>query len=147
MINLILFSIKIVYAGIIGGALHYTPNKPINNKKILETALVCIFSAAVLSYATQLSHYTKFNAIGFSILAVSIIILVITQKFLLYDRIIILFASLIGMIIGSGYFIQSIVLGIIIYLIMQNSELLLDYILNNHEKIDSNDIESKNINN
>ena len=39
-----------------------------------------------------------------------------------------LFSSIIGMIIGSGYFIQAFILGLLVYLIIRNSDHVLNYI-------------------
>ena len=44
-----------------------------------------------------------------------------------------IFVSVIGMIIGAGFLIQACLLGALIYIILQKSENLLDYI---HKKPD-----------
>ena len=53
MLGLISFGLKIIFASIIGGALNYIPGESENSKNIVETSLICVFSASVMGLARQ----------------------------------------------------------------------------------------------
>ena len=145
MFGFITFGCKILFAAIIGGALNYIQGKVEDIHIIIETSLVCIFSAAVLALSRQLSENGQTFTMGFSILTVSVIVIAITKSHNFGNRIILIFSSVIGMIIGSGYFIQALLLGILVYSIIHNSENLLDFIYDQSD--DVNDSGVKNISN
>ena len=48
MIGFIAFALKILFASIMGGVLNYVPGNSENSQNIVETSLVCIFSASIL---------------------------------------------------------------------------------------------------
>ena len=128
MLGLISFGLKIIFASIIGGALNYIPGESENSKNIVETSLICVFSASVMGLATQFADKGEYIAMGFGVLAVVIVVISISKNLEFGKRIIWLFSGVVGMIIGSGFFIQACLLGALIYLILRNSENLLDYI-------------------
>ena len=70
MLGFISFSIKIIFASIIGGAMNYIPSESKNNQNIIETCLICVFSASILALARQFSDRGEYFAMGFGILAV-----------------------------------------------------------------------------
>ena len=128
MFGLISFGVKIICASIIGSAMNYIPDKSNNNQNIIETCLICIFSASVLGLTRQFSEKGEFIAMGFGILAVLIVVNSISKDLEFWQRIMWLFVAVIGMIIGSGFIIQACLLGSLVYLILRNSDNLIDYI-------------------
>ena len=70
---------------------------------------------------------------GFGVLSVIIFIIALTKNFEFTKRIIWLFAAVLGMIIGSGFFIQACLLCTLVYFILYNSEYIMTYINNNPE--------------
>ena len=128
MLGLISFGLKIIFASIIGGALNYIPGETENSKNIVETSLICVFAASVMGLAKQFANKGEYIAMGFGVLAVVIVVISISKNLEFGKQIIWLFSGVIGMIIGSGFFIQACFLGALIFLILRNSENLLDYI-------------------
>ena len=128
MFGVISFGFKILFASIIGGALSYIPDESKNNQDILETSLICIFSASVLGLICQIPNKGEYFAIGFGVLAVVIVVITMSKNFEFRQRIMWVFAAVIGMIIGYGFLIQACLLGALIYLILNNDKYLLDYI-------------------
>ena len=135
MFGFISFGIKIIFASIIGGALNYIPGDSENNQNIVETSLLCVFSASVMGLTRQFSDKGEYFAMGFGVLAVVIVVISITKYLKFIKRITWIFSAVIGMIIGSGFLIQACLLSVLIYLILRNSENLLDYIHKKPEEI------------
>ena len=140
MFAFISFGIKIIFASIIGGALNYIPGDSENNQNIVETSLLCIFSTSVMGLTRQFSDKGEYFAMGFGVLAVVIVVISITKYLKFVKRITWLFSAVIGMIIGSGFLIQACLLAVLIYLILRNSENLLDYIHKRPEEIGDSSI-------
>ena len=128
MLGLISFGLKIIFASIIGGALNYIPGESENSKNIVETSLICVFSASVMGLAKQFGDKGEYIAMGFGVLAVVIVVISISKNLEFGKRIIWIFSGVVGMIIGAGFFLQACLLGALIFLILRNSENLLDYI-------------------
>ena len=118
MLGFISFGFKIIFASIIGGALNYIPGESENSKNIVETSLICVFSASVMGLARQFEDKGEYIAMGFGVLAVVIVVISISKNLEFGKRIIWLFSGVVGMIIGSGFFIQACLLGALIYLIV-----------------------------
>ena len=53
-----------------------------------------------------------------------------------------LFAAAAGMIIGSGYILQAALLSVLVYIILQNSDRLLNYFESNSSDKDNTNIEN-----
>ena len=128
MFGVISFGFKILFASIIGGALSYIPGESKKNQDILETSLICIFSTSVMGLIGQFPNQGEHIAIGFGVLAVLIVVITMSKNFEFRQRIIWVFAAVVGMIIGYGFLIQACLLGALIYLILNNNEHLLNYI-------------------
>jgi len=140
MLGLITFGLKIIFSSIIGGALNYIPGESENRKNIIETSLICVFSASVMGLARQFAEKGEYIAMGFGVLAVVIVVISISKDLEFGQRIIWLFSGVIGMIIGSGFFIQACLLAALIFLILRNSEDLLDYIHKKPEEMGDSSI-------
>ena len=145
MYEFIAFSFKIFFAAIVGGALNYIPGKESEQHKIIETSLICIFGASILGLVNQLSGNGSNFAIGFGILAVIIGTTFISKNLEFKNRIIWFFSSVSGMIIGLGFIFQAVILIALIYIILRNSETLLNYL--DRESDQSDDNVAENISN
>ena len=145
MYGFIAFGFKIILAAIAGGALNYIPGKKSEQHKIVETSLICIFGTSILGLVNQLSGNGGNFAIGFGILAVIIGTTFISKNLEFKNRIIWFFSSVSGMIIGLGYIFQAVILIALIYIILRNSETLLNYL--DRESDQSDDNVAENISN
>ena len=142
MYGFIAFSFKIIFAAIIGGALNYIPGKESEQHKIIETSLICIFGASILGLVNQLSGSGSNFEIGFGILAVIIGTTFISKNLNFKNRIIWFFSSASGMIIGLGFIFQAAILIALIYIILRNSERLLNYLDRESDQSDDNVVEN-----
>ena len=142
MFGFIAFGFKLLFAAIIGGALNYIPGEESQEYKVVETSLICIFGAAILGLTSQLSGNGYNFAMGFGILAVTIGIISISKNLEFKNRIIWLFSGSSGMIIGSGYIVQAALLVALVYIILRNSEKLLNYLDRDTEQSDDSSIEN-----
>ena len=142
MFGFIAFGFKLLFAAILGGALNYIPGEDSQEYKVVETSLICIFGAAILGLTNQLSGNGYNFAMGFGILAVTIGIISISKNLEFKNRIIWLFSGSSGMIIGSGYIVQAALLIFLVYIILRNSDRLLNYLDRKSEQSDDNSIEN-----
>ena len=142
MFGFIAFGFKLIFAAIAGGALSYIPGEESQNYKIVETSLICIFGAAILGLTNQL-HYGEYNiTMGIGILAVILGIISFSKNLDFLNRMVWLFAGISGMIIGSGFIIQAILLVALVYVILRNSKKLLNYFDQDTEQTDDDSIEN-----
>ena len=142
MFGFIAFGFKLLFAAIIGGSLNYIPGDETQGYKVVETSLICIFGTAILGLTNQLSGNGYNFAMGFGILAVTIGIISISKNMEFKDRIIWFFSGVSGMIIGAGYIMQAGLLVVLVYIILRNSERLLNYLDRDTEHIDDGSIEN-----
>ena len=142
MFEFIAFGFKLLFAAIAGGALSDIPGEETQNHKIVETSLICIFGAAILGLTSQI-HFGEFNIVtGIGILAVIIGIISISKKLDFINRMVWLFTGVSGMRIGAGYIVQAILLVALVYIILRNSEQLLNYFDQETEEPDDGSIEN-----
>ena len=125
---MISFAFKILLASILGGALNYLPGKSENNQNIVESSLICIFSASILGLTRQFSIEKEYFSMGIGVFAVIIGVILISKNLSFQNRIIWIFSAVVGMIIGSGLFFQALLLAGLIYLILHNSDTIFHYI-------------------
>lgn len=128
MFGFIAFGFKLIFAAILGGAFSYIPGNSSEDKRILDTSLICIFAAAILGLTSQFSGNVNGFAMGIGILSVIYITNSLSGKFEFTSRLTYLFSALAGIVIGAGYILQAILLTLLIYFILRNSESLLKYI-------------------
>ena len=128
MLGLISFCFKILFASILGASLNYRPNEDKNNVDLLETSLICILSASILGLTCQFSNNNEYLSMAFGVLAVVILIISISKNLMFKSRIVWIFSSIIGMIIGAGYFVQASILCLLVYFIIHNNQNLLEFI-------------------
>ena len=142
MIGFIAFGFKLLFSAIVGGALSYIPGEEAQEHKVVETSLICIFSAAILGLTSQLSGNGYDFSMGFGILAVTIGIISLSKNLEFKNRIIWFFSGSAGMMIGSGYIVQASLLIVLVYIILQNSARLLNYFDKDLEESDDSSIEN-----
>ena len=142
MFGFIAFGFKLLFAAIIGGALNYIPRDETQEYKVVETSLLCIFGAAIMGLTNQLSGDGYNFAMGIGILTVIIGIISISKNLEFKTRVIWLFAGLSGIIIGSGYILQAALLVVLVYIILRNSEKLLNYLDRDTDQSDDSSIEN-----
>jgi len=142
MFGFISFGFKLLFSAILGGALNYIPGEEAQEYKIVETSLICIFSAAILGLASQSSGNGYNITMGFGILTVIIGIISISKNLDFKNRIIWFFSGVSGMIIGAGYIFQAALLVVLVYIILRNSEKLLNYLDRDSEQSDDSSIEN-----
>jgi len=116
-----------------GGVINYVPEKKENSENVFNTALICIFSTAILAITKQLSSVGGDFLIGFGIFSVFMAIVFISKNLNFLQRMNWLFASLIGIILGVGYIIHAIILTMLIYYILHNTEDVLDFVYKNSD--------------
>ena len=149
MLSFILFGIKIILAAIIGAAYSYSPEKNDKQQQVLDTSLICIMSASIMSITKQLAFNKDYYLMGFGIFSITSIVIYISKNLSFLNRINWIFVSIIGIIIGVGYFLQAIMLTLLIYYILNNKEDVLEFVYKNNQNskntidIDS-EIENKN---
>tara|TARA_Y100000590_G_C15218611_1_gene825345 strand:- start:71 stop:517 length:447 start_codon:yes stop_codon:yes gene_type:complete len=142
MFGFIAFGFKLLMAAIAGGALSYMPGEETRNHKMVESSLICIFGAAILGLTSQL-HFGEFNIVtGIGILAVILVIISISKKLDFVNRMIWLFSGVSGMIIGAGFVLQALMLVGLVYIILRNSEKLLNYFDQDTDQANDNSIEN-----
>ena len=142
MIGFIAFGFKLLFSAIVGGALNYIPGEEAQEHKVVETSLICIFSAAILGLTSQLSGNGYDFAMGFGILAVTIGIISLSKNLEFKNRMIWFFSGSAGMMIGSGYIVQASLLIVLVYIILQNSARVLNYFDKDLEESDDSSIEN-----
>ena len=144
MLSFILFGIKIILAAIIGAAYSYSPEKNDKQQQVLDTSLICIMSASIMSITKQLAFNKDYYLMGFGIFSITSIVIYISKNLSFLNRINWIFVSIIGIIIGVGYFLQAIMLTLLIYYILNNKEDVLEFVYkNNQNSKDTIDIDSE----
>ncbi len=92
---------------------------------------------------TSQLHYGEYNIVtGIGILAVIMGIISISKNLDFVNRMVWLFSGVSGMIIGAGYIVQAILLVGLVYVILRNSEQLLNYFDQETEESDDSSIEN-----
>mgnify|MGYP001338809799 CR=1 FL=1 len=142
MFGFIAFGFKLLFAAIIGGALSYIPGEEIQEYKIVQTSLICIFGTAVLGLTSQLSGSEHNIVMGIGMLTVTAGIISISKKQEFINQINLHFAGVTGMIIGAGYIFHAALLIILVYIILRNSEMILNYLDRDSEQSDDSSIEN-----
>ena len=145
MLAFISFGIKIILASFIGGAFNYIPGKLEKNQNMIFTALICILSTTIMSITKQLSYGGDYYLMGFGILSALLVTLYVSKKLIFIEKIIWVFSCVVGIIIGVGYFLQAIILAILIYYIIHNTEDVMDFVYKSGDiSSDSSNLDSEN---
>ncbi len=128
MFAFLAFGFKLLFATLFGGALSYEPGKANGDMRILYSALSAVFGAALLGLARQFPDESTGLMAGACITAIIITIVLLTREMIISDRITLLFAAVIGMIVGAGFIFQAAMLTALVYFIQKHSLAVLHHI-------------------
>ena len=129
MFDFIAFAFKLIFAALLGGAFSYISEDENQDRQLLvNMSMIAVLAASLVALTVQFPESYRGFAMGAAIFTV----LHVTNSFSLEKslsrRLLDLFASILGIIVGAGYIIQGVVLCILLYVIMKNSEALLNNI-------------------
>ena len=124
MFGFIAFAFKLIFAAILGGAFSYitkTNSEGEEHSAMVNMAMVSVLATSLVGLTVQLPNDFRGFAVGAAIFTV----LHVTNSMIkledLSQRLQILFASIIGIIVGVGYILQATVLCFILFMILNNS--------------------------
>ena len=124
MFGFIAFAFKLIFAAILGGAFSYitkTNSETENHSAMVNMAMVSVLATSLVGLTVQLPNDFRGFAVGAAIFTV----LHVTNSMIkledLSQRLQILFASIIGIIVGVGYILQAAILCFILFMILNNS--------------------------
>jgi len=146
MFGFIAFAFKLIFAAILGGAFSYitkTNSELEDHSAIVNMAMVSVLATSLVGLTVQLPNDFRGFAVGAAIFTVLHVTNSIIKLEDLSHRLQILFASIIGIIVGVGYILQATVLCFILFMILNNSGSLLSSFTSN-SKDDSDLTTSKN---
>ncbi len=134
MFGFISFAFKLIFSAIISGAISYIkPKEERNEASAIFASLIGILSTSVISVANQLPDVAVGYGFGLTTLAVLVIVNSLTKDMSFEGRLMYLFASIIGIVVGVGYILHAIALCALIYFVMTNSHELLKHFEPKHE--------------
>ena len=146
MFGFIAFAFKLIFSGILGGAFSYiakTNSESEDHSAMINMAMVSVLATSLVGLTVQLPNDYRGFAVGAAIFTVLHVTNSIIKLENLLDRLQILFASIIGIIVGVGYILQAAVLCFILFMILNNSGSILSNFKSDSED-DSDLTTSKN---
>jgi hypothetical protein len=146
MLGFIAFAFKLIFAAILGGAFSYitkTNSDAEDHSAMVNMAMVSVLATSLVGLTVQLPNDYRGFAVGAAIFTVLHVTNSIIKLDSLLYRLQILFASIIGIIVGVGYILQAAVLCFILFMILNNSGSLLTNFTSDSED-DSDLTTSKN---
>ena len=137
MFEFIAFIFKILFATFLGGLVKFKfdVNSDQKNNDIILSSMLALFSSSMLGMSLQFPNEILGMVSSASILACIGTTLYITKNKNIEDKIIYLFASLIGLISGGGLVFQAILFTIFIVLLKRYSNDLLESVSIKEEEI------------
>ena len=124
MLGFIAFAFKLIFAAILGGAFSYitkTNSETEDHSAMVNMAMVSVLATSLVGLTVQLPNDFRGFAVGAAIFTVLHVTNSIIKLEDLSQRLQILFASIIGIIVGVGYILQATVLCFILFMILNNS--------------------------
>ena len=124
MFGFIAFAFKLIFAAILGGAFSYitaTNSEAENHSAMVNMAMVSVLASSLVGLTVQLPNDFRGFAVGAAIFTVLHVTNSIIKSENLSQRLQVLFASIIGIIVGVGYILQATVLCFILFMILNNS--------------------------
>jgi len=134
MFGFIAFVFKLIFSAILGGAFSYitkTNSEAEDHSAMVNMAMVSVLATSLVGLTVQLPNDFKGFAVGAAIFTVLHVTNSIIKSEGLSQRLQILFASVIGIIVGVGYILQAMVLCFILFMILNNSGSLLNSLTSN----------------
>ena len=137
MFEFIAFILKILFATFLGGLVKFKfdVNSDQKNNDIILSSMLALFSSSMLGMSLQFPNEILGMVSSASILACIGTTLYITKNKNIEDKIIYLFASLIGLISGGGLVFQAILFTIFIVLLKRYSNDLIESVSIKEEEI------------
>ena len=129
MFGFIAFALKLIFSAILGGAFSYitkTNSEEEDHSEMVNMAMVSVLATSLVGLTVQLPNDYRGFAVGAAIFTVLHVTNSIIKIEDLSHRLQILFASIIGIIVGVGYILQAAVLCFILFMILNNSGSLLN---------------------
>ncbi len=136
MIQFLAFSFKLIFSCVILIIYGYLLKK--EKDAIILITLIGLFSTAITAVVTQLSGDSSAFAMAGAIFGALYISNSLVKDEQMYDKITIIFSSVIGIIVGIGSILQSLILMILLYGISQSS--LLNLIEDKDEDVNNGDL-------
>ena len=124
MFGFIAFAFKLIFAAILGGAFSYitkTNSEAEDHSEMVNMAMVSVLATSLVGLTVQLPDNFRGFAVGAAIFTVLHVTNSIVKSEDLSHRLQILFASIIGIIVGVGYILQAAVLCFILFMILNNN--------------------------
>ena len=124
MFGFIASAFKLIFAAILGGAFSYitkTNSEAEDHSEMVNMAMVSVLATSLVGLTVQLPDNFRGFAVGAAIFTVLHVTNSIVKSEDLSHRLQILFASIIGIIVGVGYILQAAVLCFILFMILNNS--------------------------
>ena len=143
MFGFIAFTFKLIFAAILGGAFSYitkTNPEAEDHSTMVNMAMVSVLATSLVGLTVQLPNDFRGFVVGAAIFTVLHVTNSIIKSEGLSQRLQILFASIIGIIVGVGYVLQAVVLCFILFMILNNSGSLLSSFTS--DKKDEGDVRS-----
>jgi hypothetical protein len=134
MFGFIAFAFKLIFAAILGGGFSYinkTNSEAEDHSAMVNMAMVSVLATSLVGLTVQLPNDFRGFAVGAAIFTVLHVTNSIIKSEDLTQRLQILFASVIGIIVGVGYILQATVLCFILFMILNNSGSLLNNLTSN----------------
>ena len=128
MFGFIAFAFKLIFAAILGGAFSYITkanSEAEDHSAMVNMAMVSVLATSLVGLTVQLPNDFRGFAVGAAIFTVLHVTNSIIKLENLSQRLQILFASIIGIIVGVGYILQAVVLCFILFMILNNSGALM----------------------
>jgi hypothetical protein len=146
MFGFIAFAFKLIFAAILGGAFSYitkTNSEAEDHSEMVNMAMVSVLATSLVGLTVQLPDNFRGFAVGAAIFTVLHVTNSIVKSEDLSHRLQILFASIIGIIVGVGYILQAAVLCFILFMILNNSVSLMSSFTSD-TKIDNDSTKPEN---
>ena len=146
MFGFIAFAFKLIFAAILGGAFSYitkTSSEAEDHSEMVNMAMVSVLATSLVGLTVQLPDNFRGFAVGAAIFTVLHVTNSIVKSEDLPHRLQILFASIIGIIVGVGYILQAAVLCFILFMILNNSVSLMSSFTSD-TKIDNDSTKPEN---
>ncbi len=128
MFAFLAFGFKLLFGTLFGGALSYEPNNSDNDTMIRYSSLSSLLGVSLMGLSRQLPDESSGLMAGACVIAILVTIIFLTKEMALEQRITLLFASVVGMIVGAGFILQSAMLAGLVYFLQKHSKQYLNQI-------------------
>ena len=128
MFAFLAFGFKLIFGTLFGGALSYEPSNSDNDTKIIYSSLSSLLAVSLIGLSKQFPNESSGLMAGACVIAIFITIIFLTKEMVLEQRITLLFATVVGMIVGAGFIFQAAMLTGLVYFLQKHSKQFLNQI-------------------